>query len=251
MKISPPHNLLCAASLGGFLSFGTDVSAVVVLDETFDNATGFTSSELFFSDEAVSTGSDFFGISDGAGGGDFGGADPASTNVQEYTGFTGNFLTGMDLDGEGITPPIVVDWTGLSITGLTGLVFSGDFAEFFDAPGNIDNGDFLRIEAQVDSGGYVNILEFRGNGAPFNGLFAIDTDLNGVGDGMTLGTAAQNISAGISGTGTTLDLRLSLSVDAVGEDFGIDNFQVSGVPEPGSAALFALGSLCLLRRCRR
>ena len=212
------------------------LAAVTALDEPFDNTSQFT----FSSGELFSDGDgDFFGIADGVGDGgqDFG-MGTAPTGLKAYTGFTDNFLTGMDLDdGDSRANPVVIDWSGIDITGLDTLRFLGDFAEFFDSPGDIDASDFIRVEAQLDGGGFVNILEFRGNGGGSNELFAVDTDGDGVGDGTALGTAAQSLSANISGTGTSLDLRLSVRVNANDEDFGLDNIQIVGDdgigPTPG------------------
>ena len=194
------------------------------LDETFDDASGFTTSSGFFSDG----GFDFLGISDGADGGDFGG-DPAPSGLKAYTGFTGNFLTGMDLDGEGATLPVVLEWTGIDISGITNVQFSGDFAEFFDAPGDIDFDDFIRVEARIDGGSYTTAIEFRlDQGEPdnFNGVFSEDTDLNGRGDGVMLTNAAQTFTKTVAGTGSTLDLRLSVRLNAGDEDFAVDNFVI-------------------------
>lgn len=196
------------------------------LNETFDNSIGFAVSEPFFSDATVSTGFDFFGISDGAGGGDFGAANPANTNVKSYTGFTGNFLTGMDLDGEGATLPITITWSAIDISSLASLSFSGDFAEFVDGSGNIDADDFIRIEVQIDGGGFTNILEFRGNNDGSNEKFAVDTNNDGFGDGLELSAAAQNFVVNIAGTGNSLDLKISVSVNSGNEDFGMDNIKI-------------------------
>ena len=198
------------------------------LTEPFDNASQFSTSTPFFSDAGYSSGYDFFGISDGAGGGDWGGGSPP--NVKAYTGFTGSFLTGMDLDGEGASLPIVVDWTGIDISGMTALQFSGDFAEYFDDPGDIDALDYIRLEVQIDGGGYQNLLWFSGadftSSGQYNGIFREDTNFDGMGDGAALGDAAQNFVKPIAGTGTTLDLRMSISLDAGDEDFGADNFMI-------------------------
>ena len=61
---------------------------VMALNETFDSAAGFTTSAGFFSDGSF----DYFGISDGLGGGDFG-VGAAPSGIKAYTGNTGNFLT--------------------------------------------------------------------------------------------------------------------------------------------------------------
>ena len=219
------------------LSFNQDVVAATgnisvfksVFSEPFDDASQFTTSTPFFSDEAVSSGFDYFGISNGAGGGDFGTGDPAETNSDVYPGLEGNFLTGQDLDGEGASLPITVDWTGIPITGLTDLQFSGQFAEFESS--NIDQADFILVQYQIDGGGYQNLIRFTGydfvGGDTTNGFFYEDTDFNNIADGEQLTTAAKTFTKAISGTGSTLDLRLSVSVNAGDEDFGIDNFRIT------------------------
>ena len=56
--------------------------------------------------------------------GDFnGGAMPSA--LKPYDGFSGYFMTGMDLDGEGASLPIEVNWTGIDISGLPTLVLAG------------------------------------------------------------------------------------------------------------------------------
>ncbi|MEL7036330.1 MAG: ExeM/NucH family extracellular endonuclease [Cyanobacteria bacterium J06592_8] len=198
-----------------------------VLNEPFDDASQFTTNTSFFSD----AGSDFFGISDGSGGGDFDG-DPQPNGIKAYTGFEGSFLTGQDLNGEGASLPITVTWSGLDISGLNNLEFSGDFAEFFDDPGDIDAADSIQLTYQIDGGTSQNLLWFSGadfssTSSPSNGVFREDTDFDGVGDGTALGDAAQTFTAAISGTGSTLDLQLSLNLDSGDEDFGIDNFIIA------------------------
>ncbi|MAP54771.1 HYR domain-containing protein [Altibacter sp.] len=200
------------------LSFGQ------VLNETFDDATGFTTSSGFFSD---GTG-DYFGLAVA----DDWGAGTTPTQLKAYTGFTGAFLTGMDLDGEGATLPIVIDWTGLDITGLGSLTFNGEFAEFFDTPGDIDPNDFIIVQYQIDGGGYQNLIAFEGAdfSTSVNGIFREDTNFDGEGDGAALGDAAANFMKMIPGAGTTLDLRMTVSVDSGDEDFAVDNFVITGTP---------------------
>ena len=201
-------------------------AAAIALSETFDSAAGFTTSEPFFSDGF----SDYFGLTDGAGSGDFGaGAVPA--NEKAYTNTTGSYLTGMDLDGEGASLPITVEWTGIDISALSAIEFSGDFAEFFDSPGDIDSADQLFVEANIDGAGYTTILSFVGadfssSSSPSNGVFRQDTNLDGTGDGAALTNAFATFTAPIAGTGTSMDLRLTTSVNSGDEDFAVDNFIV-------------------------
>lgn len=204
---------------------------VTVLDEAFDDAAAFTTSTGFFSDTDVSSGFDFFGISDGAGGGDFGG-DSTPNGVKAYTNTDGSFLTGMDMDGEGAALPVTVTWAGLDISGLSDLKFSGDFGEFFDDPGDIDVGDHIYLDVSIDGGPAQRILAFEGadlvNGDDFNGFFFQDTDFDGTADGAQLGDALASFMADIGGTGSTMDLTMTVSVDSGDEDFAVDNFKIIG-----------------------
>lgn len=89
-----------------------------ILDETFDSNANFTTSTPFFSDGA----GDYFGL---AGGVDDYNSEPVPSLIKPYTGFNGGFLTGMDLDGEGASLPIVIDWTNIDIDGFVSIIFSG------------------------------------------------------------------------------------------------------------------------------
>lgn len=215
------------AALMAGLARGADTSAqVVALDEGFDSGAGFTTSTGFFSDGF----GDYFGI---AGSTPNFGAGSAPSALKPYTGADGNFLTGMDLDGEGAGLPVTAEWTGIDIEGLSDLTFQGSFAEFFDTPGDIDAADYLRIEVRIDGGEWQTVLAFAGadftsTSGGFNGNFRQDTDFDGIGDGALLGDAFQQFTAAIAGTGSSMDLRFSASVEAGDEDFAVDNFRVIG-----------------------
>ncbi|WP_158520982.1 choice-of-anchor Q domain-containing protein [Fuerstiella marisgermanici] len=213
-----------------------DPSTDAILLEPFDHSGQFSVSEPFFS---IGDGSAFFGISDGAGGGDFGPGSPPTPTVPSYTGAAVNFLTGMDMDATATghpaaSLPITATWSGLNITGQTGLQFGADFASFDegasgDPGGNIEPSDFIRVEVQIDGGGFVSIMEFRGNntGGANAAQFSLDTDGDGSGDGTLLADALRNFTADIVGTGNLLDLRISMSVSDQDEDFAIDNVTVT------------------------
>ncbi len=206
--------------------------AAAAFVETFDDSSGFVTNVGFFSDGS----GDYFGLTGGSTS-DFGvGADP--TALKAYTGFDGSFMTGMDLDDEGATLPIVVTWTGIDITGLSNLEFAGDFAEFFDDPGDIDPTDFIRLAYQIDGGGYTQLLWFSGAdfSSSVNGIFRDDTDFDGLGDGAPLGNAAATFEKPIPGSGAVLDLQLTVSLDAGDEDFAVDNFVIEEGGAPSGPA---------------
>lgn len=199
---------------------------VIALDETFDNGAGFDTSGGFFSDGS----GDYFGIANAAAGDNFGAGDTPS-GLKAYEGADGGYLTGQDLDGEGAFLPVSAEWSGIDIAGLSNLSFQGSFAEFFDDPGDIDANDYLRVEARIDGGEWQTVLAFVGTdftSGNFNGNFREDTDGDGIGDGDAVNGIFQQFSAGITGSGTSMDLRFSASVDSGDEDFAVDNFRVIG-----------------------
>jgi hypothetical protein len=211
----------------------TSLSFGQILTENFDDNSGFTTSTPFFSDGAF----DYFGLAIV----DDYNTQPVPTGLKAYTGFTGGFLAGMDLDGEGATLPIIIDFTGLDIEGFTDLMFSGEFAEFFDTPGDIDAADFILLEYQIDGGGFQNLLAFEGadfSSGTNNGFFREDTDFDGEGDGDLLTDTALAFTKAIVGTGVTLDLRMTISLDSGDEDFAADTFTITGTSADTTPPVF-------------
>lgn len=204
--------------------FTLSISKAQILNETFDGPSDFTTSQSFFSNgDRV-----FFGITGNSN--DFGGDDTPS-GLKPYEGFFGNYLTGMRLNGMGASLPITITWENIAIQNIANLIFKGDFAEFVDAPGHIDAGDFILVEYQIDANGYQPLLSFVGadfSTPSFNGVFREDTNFDGVGDGEALHHKRQRFTKHLPDTGTTLDLRISISVNAHEEDFAIDNIILTG-----------------------
>jgi len=226
-------------------------SATTVLNEEFDYAedgvtAAFTitdtnnNSETFFSDGSF----DYFGVwdADGDGGEDFNG-NTAPSNPNTYTGFNDNQVIISDIDGEGAQEPLTMTWSGLNIAGLSNLRFVGDFATLPDQ-GALDPNDFVLVEYQIDGGGYQNLLAFEtADSSTFNQLtFLEDIDFDGIGEGVALSATAQTFEKLIAGTGTTLDLRITIDVDAGFEDVAFDSFIIddqgtSDTTPPSIAAL--------------
>lgn len=141
-----------------------------------------------------------------------------------YTGASGNFFAGQDIDDGGWTnsaSPSQLTWSSIDITGITNLNFSCDFASA--ATAKIDNNDYLLFEYQVDAGGWNNLIAFENDGADYNTYFLEDTDFDGTGDGTQLTNTFATFSKSLSVSGSTLDLRITVVVDSGGEDFAIDN----------------------------
>ena len=146
-----------------------------------------------------------------------------------YSGNTGYFFAAQDIDDGGWTgsaSPSQLTWSNIDISGYDNLTFSGLFASA--ATNKIDNNDYVIIEYQIDGGGWNKILEFENDGATYNTQFYEDTDFDGVGDGTDLTSTFQSFTKSISATGSSLDLRITVAVNAGGEDFAFDEFKIEG-----------------------
>ncbi|MCH2178561.1 MAG: PEP-CTERM sorting domain-containing protein [Mariniblastus sp.] len=232
--------LLSTALLSGVICFTATATADVLLTETFDNNSGFSQSVGFFSDGQH----DYFGINGSAE--DWG--DGTTPSGQKgYTGFTDNFLTGEDLDGEGATLPITLNWTGIDVSNQSDLTFSGDFGA---SDTNLDRSDEWYFEVQFDGNGFTKVMEFvfdPNHPDSINAGFFYGSE--------ALTSVAKNFSANINGTGSSMDLRMTIDFNSGSEDFAVDNLRVasfSAIPEPGSLAVLGLiGCVGLVRRRRR
>ena len=238
-----------------------------LLHETFDTPGGFTRSNLlgpvaFFNDPA---GGDYFGINKGDNASYFScpsalsfpaygasscsnttwvGTDNAPADVPAYVGFTGAYIEAARIHGGGdgfnSASPFILTWTASGSCSGT-LVFSGKFAEA--AGGNMEYDDFIRVQASVDGAAPVTVLEFRGT--PTKGL-AVDTDLDGIGDGVALDLAAATFTANIPGMMTsTVVLIVSLRSTSTNEQMALDDIQLlcgpryDSPPAPPSAPTVA------------
>lgn len=208
-----------------------------ILNETFDYAengqprpftlTDANGNPIDFFGEATSF--DYFGVldGDGDGGNDFGPSPNVTpTSFNAYTGFDDNHLIASDIDGgsPAIADPAFLTWSGLNIAGLSNLLFSVDVATQ-DADNGLDPDDFLKFEISVDGGAFQPVLAFEtADGSTSNqATFLEDTDFDGIGDGSALTSAAQTFTKIFSVSGTTLDLRAAIRVEAGLEDIGFDN----------------------------
>ena len=147
-----------------------------------------------------------------------------------YQGATGQFLAGMDLDAEGATLPIVVEVSGIDITGRDDLSLSLDAAEDDDgANQDWDIADFVHVAARIDGGAFTDLINFESipDGDDFNAEPGRDADFDGNGDaGAALTDSFRTFTSPIAGSGSTLDLRITLSLDSGDEDIALDNIVI-------------------------
>lgn len=230
----------------------SNANAVDLLLEDFeDSSVNYTTSIPEFTDGS----GDFWIRTDGSDHGSF----------VSYTGTDGNFyFAGMDLDGEGATLPLIQTFSGINIAGFENLQFSALVAEDDDGSNqDWDASDFVHIDYQIDGGGFQNLLWFENDGETFNTAPQVDTDFDGTGDGTVVTDTFETFAAGIAGTGSLLDLRITYQLDSGDEDIAFDNILVTGdlissqpnaVPEPSSLLLMVIAGLLsivmVVRRCR-
>ncbi|MDY6939154.1 MAG: calcium-binding protein [Cyanobacteriota bacterium] len=189
--------------------------------ETDGNGTRYTTSVAEFSDGDF----DFFTRTDGSNiGGTY---DVINTD--------GNFFfAAQDVDGEGSASQQTLLFSAIDILGFTNLNFSALFAEDDASDGNQDwdNPDFVKVEYQIDGGGFQNLFAIENDGNTFNSAPFIDTDFDGIGDGSEITSAFTEFGGAIAETGSRLDLRFTINLNAEDEDIAIDKIQITGDRSP-------------------
>ncbi len=138
------------------------------------------------------------------------------------------------------------------------LEFSALFSEDDTGTEDWDANTSVRVEAQIDGGGFFQIFGIEssaGNGsAP-----AVDTNFDGTGDGTVITDSFTKFTAAIAGAGNLLDLRITYDLlNTAGKDIAIDDITLTGVtsaPEPSSLLLLGALAVCgcgyRLRRNRK
>ena len=160
-----------------------------------------------------------------------------------YSGFQGTkFFAAEDIDrgptctNASISANQQLTWTGINITGKSGLSFKGLFAcnQFNGSYQGTDWGtaqDFMAIEYRINGGAWTKAIGIYSNNANSSNTFSVDTDGNLLGDGTALSYAFTELTALISGTGTTLDIRFNCHVNATAsQEIAVDNFRLFESP---------------------
>ncbi|MEO0340947.1 MAG: T9SS type A sorting domain-containing protein [Bacteroidota bacterium] len=166
--------------------------------------------------------------------------DLIDISLGNYTGLSGSYLwAGEDLDDNGVggsqnfelfitfdNIPSIAGKSNLMFRGRFGTGASSAFENFNEAP---TNPDFMIVEYQIDGGGFQEVIAFYAEnfGSGFsNTPLALDTDNDRIGDGAALTNALQSFTAPISGTGSTLDLRIRVSANSSTEEMAFDFFEL-------------------------
>jgi hypothetical protein len=138
-----------------------------------------------------------------------------------------------DNGGNGVDDQ-TLDITGIDIAGQTDLQFQALFGGQSRGAGssNYDSTDYIKVQAQIDGGGYIDVIWFSylDGGDSSNEPLGVDTDFDGSADSASdlLGPALQSYSASILGTGSTLDIRIQVHMDSGDEEIAFDYIQLSG-----------------------
>ena len=200
-----------------------------LLNETFDNSSGFTITDdsgpsNFFSDGS----NDFFGIydGDGDGGADFGTATTNPSGQTNYSSSGDNYLVNEDMDpSEGVDLPATLTWPSISLSGETLLKISADFAS-----SRADADDYIIVSYRVDSGAWTDIIGVAGASGTNGPVYEITdfTAKNGDASATAITTTFTNISGSLTlaGTESTLDIKAEFSNNNGDDNFGMDNLVV-------------------------
>jgi hypothetical protein len=157
-----------------------------------------------------------------------------------YSSFQGSkFWAAEDVDqgptcsGGSVSANQQVTWSGINISGKSGLSFSGLFAANSSFGSNWEgvsfgaNQDFVAVEYRIDGGAWQKAVGFYASSSSQSTTLNLDTNGDLIGDGAALTYSFAEFSANLTGTGTTLDLRLNLFANgSATEEIAVDNFRL-------------------------
>ncbi|MEL6657534.1 MAG: Calx-beta domain-containing protein, partial [Bacteroidota bacterium] len=150
-----------------------------------------------------------------------------------FTNLQGSsFFGAQDTNGEPQGGAVgTLTFSGINISGFTSLNFSGFFAEDDDGSNeDWDGNSQVKVEYAIDGGLLTEIFRIESSSTGTNSEPRVDTDFDGLGDGTEITDAFQAFSAAIAGTGSTLDLVITISnLNDGDEDIALDDIRVTGV----------------------
>jgi len=141
------------------------------------------------------------------------------------------FFAGMDIDGEGASLPVTLTIDDIDISGYTDLQLKVYLAEDDDGSNQSwDAADYVHFDYDIDnSASFSNLLHIESSGGT-NTEPSIDTNFDGSGNGTAITNTFTLFSAGISGTGSLLDIKVTFNLTSGNEDIAIDDISVTGIP---------------------
>lgn len=213
--------ITCIFLLG--FGVGSASGQTVIYENDFETAGGYTPSVTEFSDGF----SDYFIRTDGS---------DINSNV-EFTNIQGSFyFAAQDIDGEVASSTQTLLFDDIDITGFGSLQFSVFLAEDDDGTNqDWDAADFIHFDYDIDNSGvFTNLLHVESDESvqSFNSAPLIDTDFDGIGDGTEITSAFAEFSNAIAGSGSTIDIRVTINLNSGDEDIAFDNLKVTGTPVP-------------------
>ncbi|MDF1695591.1 MAG: T9SS type A sorting domain-containing protein, partial [Saprospiraceae bacterium] len=176
------------------------------------NNTGYTSGPDGFANEGESS-DDYYDIT-------------STGFAGTYIGGDGNFFAAQDIDGlTGFSATQIFEMNGIDITNFTNLTFALDIAEDDDI--GWDASDVFLIEYRLGAGAYSPLFEI-GVESGSNQTPDIRFSTNAADIGTVLTDAFTNYTGPISGTGSSLDIRITITLGSDMEDIAFDNFIING-----------------------
>ena len=148
-----------------------------------------------------------------------------SVNGQHGT----HYFTAQDMDGDGVAVPQTLTMT-FDIAGISNLGFKVLVAEDVYGGAKWDNSDYFHIDYSIDGGDQTPLIWIESqddaNGTAFNNVTRVDSNFDGIGDGQEITDDFVDLESAISGTGSTLTVTFTFSLDSGGEDIAIDNVRI-------------------------
>ncbi|MCC2546272.1 cadherin domain-containing protein [Hymenobacter sp. BT175] len=141
-------------------------------------------------------------------------------------------------------PAGTVTLAAATVTGYSNLKVR---VAFMDARGGVDNWEFndtVKVQVRFDGiGSWTTVGQFAGSSQSTQGRLQQDFDRNGKGYDETtvevLTTTMKDYEFGVTGSGSTLQVRIVVSQDGVQEELGFDNIRVVGTVASSAAPALA------------
>lgn len=204
-------------------SAGTEVNVTpvdILFQENFDGSNTSITAVYSVGPEIGST-TDYYGVT-------------SEANIAaEFTGEDNNFLAAQNTNGPDITSGnqssnITISYDNIDITGASSLYLCVSVAEddAADMAEDWNSNDEVFLETDIDNTGYEKIFQISDNNGN-NTEPGLDTDCDGNQNGTAVTSTFTTYCVGIHGTGTSMDLRITLyGMTANDEDIALDNIEI-------------------------